>query len=69
MDAHAGKGILNGPFLHSRDVPVLLLSGLRRAGVYRGLDSDRFDQEDSADDPPRMWRDFYFWELGIRNWE
>jgi len=38
------------PFFHSRDLFVLLLSGLpQTAGVFSGLDSKN---EESPDDPP-----------------
>jgi hypothetical protein len=38
----------DGPLLHSRNVHVLLLSGLRRAGVFAGLNSEKLE----ACDPP-----------------
>ena len=49
----AGKGT-DGFAIHFRDVFVLLLSGLRRAGVFAGVDSE--DESRFYSDPPADWR-------------
>jgi hypothetical protein len=51
--AAAGKGI-HGSQAHLRDLFVLPLSGLRRAGVFAGVDSE--DESRFYSDPPADWR-------------
>ena len=50
----AGKGF-DGPFLYSRLLSVPLLSGLRLAGVFSGLDSGTTNHEPRRPTRQRAW--------------
>jgi hypothetical protein len=56
-----GRKGFDGPLLHSRNVPhvlALLLSGLRGAGVFAGLDSEKSETRDPPADGEWV---FSFW--------